>query len=268
MANDFYDIDIMRSINDIAEEINKKNVSRSELYDKYQIVKTNLENLYKSSDKQVEDEINKLQHIAGEKGSELEKCSIFTVKDLGEIIAKFLSDIEDKKFYYKQMKVEYKKEEKYDGFTWLNDQERQYYARNSFLHKPLFYNTITYDDINEDAIYSFKDLRELACFEYRSYPSDIIEIYSLFIHVLTLAEDRFDEVTLDLHKHPNFTLENKTNAIELRIKIIEFVDTLINYRIFHNLDLESITKEDLEKFEQEYVLNYNKKDDNSRKLTK
>ncbi len=266
MLNDFYDIDMMQTINNLAEEIKKKNVSRSELYNKYQIAKDNSENLYKSSDNQIENEINKLQHIARENGSQLEKYATFNVKDLGKIIAKFLTDAENRKFYYKQMKVEYKKEEKYDGFTWLNDRERQYYARNSFSHKLLFYNTIAYDDINEDAIYSFKQLKELTCFEYRPYPSDIIEIYKLFVHVLTLTEDRFDKVTLDLHKHHDFKMDNKTNAIELRIKIIEFVDTLINYRIYHKL--ENITKEDLEKFEQEYVLNYNKKDDNSRKLTK
>ena len=266
MSNDFYDIDMMQTLNDIAEEIKKKNVNRSELYNKYQIAKANLENLYKSSDNQIEDEINKLQHIARENGSQLEKYATFNVKDLGEIIAKFLTDTENRKFYYKQMKVEYKKEENYDGFTWLNDRERQYYARNSFSHKLLFYNTIAYDDINEDVIYSFKQLKELTCFEYRPYPSDIIEIYSLFVHVSTLAEDRFDEVTLDLHKHSDFKMDNKTNAIELRTKIIAFVDSLINYRIYH--ELEHITKEKLENFEQDYVLKYNKNDDNSRKLTK
>ncbi len=240
MPNDFYDIDMMQTLNDIAEELDKKNVSRKELL------------------KELEDGVYKLLDGAEEKGRKLAKCSTFNVKVLGEIIAKFLTDTENKKFYFKQIKIEYNHACYYDGFNGFNEQEIQYFAEISHTHNVLFYNTIAYDNINENKIYSLKELKELTCFEYHSYPSDIIEIYNCYIP--------FDEYKLNLDKHPNFTLENKTNAIDSRIKIIEFVDTLINYRIYHNL--ENITKEELANFEQEYVLKYNKKEDNSRKLTK
>ena len=62
MPNDFYDIDMMQTLNDIAEELDKKNASRKELL------------------KELEDEVYKLLDGAEEKGRKLAKCSTFNVK--------------------------------------------------------------------------------------------------------------------------------------------------------------------------------------------
>ena len=258
MSNDFYDIDMMQTINNLAKEMDKKNESREKLYNEYQINKAKLEKLYKNDDKQLEDEAYKILDSASKKGAELEICSTFSVKDLGEIIAKFLTDIDtrNRKFYFKQIKVKYK-EEDYNNYN-------RFYSNELF-----FYNAIAYDDINEDAIYSFKELNELTCFEYCTYNYGNykqVKIYNLFVQESYLSAESSDKIKLYLNKNDDFTLKKKINAFDLRCKIIEFVDTLINYRIYH--ELENITKEELENFEQEYVLKYNKIDDNSRKLTK
>ena len=272
MPNDFYDIDMIQTISDIVEEMDRKNKSKKELYKEYQIIRENLRKLYKNSYKELENDVYKLLNNARKKESELTKCSSFDVKDLGEIIAKFLTDTENREFYFKQIKVNYNIDDYYDEFYgYLTEDEKRNYILNShdnpILSKlPREYNVIAYYNLDENLDYTFKELKGLTCFEYRPIYNKIIKIYNLLIHEPSISTKKADDIKLDLDKHPDFKMDNKRNAIELRIKIIEFVDALINYRIYHNL--ESITKEDLEKFEQEYILKYNKKEDNSRKLTK
>ncbi len=256
MLNNFeklYDINMIQKVNNLVEEMEKKNATRKNLYSEYQITKDNLRKLYKETDKHLENEAYKLLNSARAKGRVIAEHSKFNVKDLGEVIAKYLTNIdsENRTFYYKQMKVNY----------------------NPVDEDLRLYNVIAYADIDENIMYSFKDLKELTCFEYRPYlwdhDTDNTRIYDgveASIQCRIPEDERVREIEGKIYKHPDFTMMNKTNAIDLRIKIIEFVDTLINYRIYHNL--ENITKEELESFEQEYVLKYNKKDDNSRKLTK
>ncbi len=245
-----YDINMIQEVNNLIEEMDKKNALRKYLYSEYQITK---DVLYKNTDKQLENEAYKLLNSAMAKGRVIVEHSKFNVKDLGEVISKYLTDIdsENRTFYYKQMKVNYGPKEE----------------------DTIVYNVIAYADIDENIMYSFKDLKELTCFEYRpsiwDYDTDNIRIYAglgELIQCRMPEDERIREIKVKIDKHYDFTMENKTNAIDLRGKIIEFVDTIINYRIYHNI--ENITKEDLEKFELEYVLKYNKKEDKRRKLTK
>ena len=256
MLNDFdelYDINMIQEVINLIEELDKKNEKRKNLYSEYKINIDNLRTLYENTDKQLADEAYELLDSAMAKGRVIVEHSKFNVKDLGDVIAKYLTDIdnENRKFYYKQIKVNYGSKEE----------------------DAKVYNVIAYADIDENRTYSFQELKELTCFEYRSsiwdYDTENTGIYTglgELIQCRIPEDERVREIRVKIDKHYDFTLENKTNAIDLRGKIIEFVDTLINYRIYHKL--ENITKEDLEKFELEYVLIYNKKEDKRRKLTK